>query len=337
MLSFLFRLFHRFQTQDEVTTDMQLTFEEARADARAGGWWSYARFAAREMGGLFRLPDRNRWWLKAAGWGLSGLAAGSLAAMFWPAQYTSEGTLIMEPSVISQDLLPRDTFDLNGLLEAELPAVRSRAVMTSVMTVYGLFPETRKRQSMEDAVEEMRNSMHVERTGTNVVRVAFTYGDRHLAQRVTQDLLARLIDKASRTRSAQVSGTVGFFQDRADQIGTAWADLNTTLQTTPATDPHYNMLVLARDRRRAEYELVEQKLGDAETLKQLNVRAEDRYLMILDPASLPAQSDTPPWSFRLGGLGCGLGLWLLSLLWRALWRTPRRTTGLIAAPVTEAV
>jgi hypothetical protein len=56
MLSFLYRLLSKFKKQDEMAQDMQRTFEEARTDALAGGWWSYGRFAAREIAGLFNLP-----------------------------------------------------------------------------------------------------------------------------------------------------------------------------------------------------------------------------------------------------------------------------------------
>lgn len=50
MLSFFYRLLSRFKAQDDITQDMRRTFEEARVDARARGWWSYSIFALKEIG-----------------------------------------------------------------------------------------------------------------------------------------------------------------------------------------------------------------------------------------------------------------------------------------------
>ena len=80
MLSFLYRLMNRLKSQDDLTQDMQLTFEEARAEARRAGWWSYLKFAAREIGGLFHLPSAKSLWIRVLGWSLAGLAAGWIAS-----------------------------------------------------------------------------------------------------------------------------------------------------------------------------------------------------------------------------------------------------------------
>jgi len=112
MLSFFYRLLSRFKTQDDLTKDMRRTFEEARADAWARGWWSYTAFAVREIGGLFNVPSTKTWWLRTAGWGLAGLAAGALVSYFLPVRYTSEATLRLVPAVVSQDFLPHETVDV---------------------------------------------------------------------------------------------------------------------------------------------------------------------------------------------------------------------------------
>jgi hypothetical protein len=77
MLTMLYKFLLRLRRQDDVTRDMLPTFEEAKADARASGWFSYAGFAIRELAGLLR-PQRpaKRRWPAVAAWGPGGLAVG---------------------------------------------------------------------------------------------------------------------------------------------------------------------------------------------------------------------------------------------------------------------
>ena len=177
MLTFFYRLLSRFKIQDDVTEDMQLTFEDARADARARGWWSYSIFAVKEIGGLLGLPTAERWWLRTAGWGLAGLAAGGIVSFFLPVRYTSESTLRLVPAMVSQDLLPRDAIDVERLLDTERAMVLSRDVITTVVNNLDLYHNSRQRNSMDEIVATFRKSVHIERTGPDLIRVAFAYGD----------------------------------------------------------------------------------------------------------------------------------------------------------------
>ena len=112
-----------------------------------------------------------------------------------------------------------------------------------------------------------------------------------------------------------------FFQDQVDKVGKSWLQAIASVKATPAIDPRYELLVLERDQKRKEYESAAQKLGTAETLKDLANRGQDIQLQLLDAATLPQQPDTPPSSIWLVGLGCGLGVGLLTAIWRALRRT----------------
>jgi len=328
MLTFLYRLLSRFKIQDDVTQDMQLTFEEARADARARGWWSYSIFAVKEIGGLLGLPTAERWWLRTAGWGLAGLAAGGIVSFFLPMRFTSESTLRLVPAMVSQDLLPHDATDAEHLLDTERAIVLSRSVITTVVNNFDLYPGYRKREPMDELVREFRKSVRIEPSGADLIRVVFTYGDsrpgeydRILAQKVVQDLNLRLISEMLTLRANLAAATVGFFQDEVDKVGHSWLEASAKVKATPASDPRYELLLLARDQKRKEYESAAQKLGTAETLKDLASRGQDIQLQLLDAATLPQQPDTPPSSIWLVGLGCGLTLGFLTGIWRALRRT----------------
>ena len=323
MLSFVYRLLSSFKTQDEVTQDMQLTFEDARTDARARGWWSYSIFSVKEIAGLIGLPTGERWWLRTAGWGLAGLAAGWILSFFLPIRYTSEATLRLTPAIVSLDLLPHDTVNVEHLLDIEKSAVLSRGVLTTIVDNFDLYPNHRKREAMDELVKEFRKSIRIERIGPNLIRIAFTYGDSRraadgiLAQKVVQDLDFRLIAEMLRQRSNSAIATAQFFKDQVDKAGESWLSLSATVKSTPASDARYELLVLERDQKRKEYESLAQKLGTAQTLVDSEHRGQGATLELLDAASIPYQPDTPLSVILLAGLGCGSIVGLLSALWRA--------------------
>lgn len=328
MLSFFYRLLSRFKTQDHITKDMQRTFEEARTDAQARGWWSYTGFAIREIGGLFSLPNAKLWWLRIAGWGLAGLAAGGLVSYFVPVRYTSEATLRLAPAVVPQDLLPHEAVDVESLLDSARPAVLSRSVITTIVVNFDLYPNSRKRYPMLEVVKEFRKSVRIERSGAKLIRVAFTYGDsasgggdRILANKVTQNLSGRVIVEHLLQKSRMAGDTVQFFQVQLEKVAQSWMKLSASLKATSASDPRYELLTLARDLKLKEYESLVQKLGAAETLRDSEQRGQGSKLELLDAASLPEEPDTAPSVIWLSGLACGLALGLLAKLWRALRRT----------------
>jgi len=321
MLFFFYRLLSRFKTQDDLTQDMQRTFEDARADARTRGWWIYTVFAVREIGGLLNPPNTRLWWLKIVGWSLAGLAVGWIASFIMPVRYTSEATLQLVPAMVSQDLLPHDALDAQNLLDRVKPVVVSRNVLVTIVNNFDLYKGERRYEPMEDVVEEFRKSVHIELSGANFIRVAFTYPDYLLANKVTEDLVSRIIAKMLTEKSNVSTENVQFFKDEVDQLGQSWLKLSASVKATPASDPGYELLLLARDQKRKEYESMAQKLGTAQMLRDLANRGQDVKLELLDAATLPQEPDTPPSVVGLIGLGCGLAVGLLTTLRRALRRT----------------
>jgi uncharacterized protein involved in exopolysaccharide biosynthesis len=275
-------------------------------------------FFRRQFG---RLPAAQRWLLRTAGWALTGLAAGFLISFLLPASYTSEATLRLVPAMISQDLVPHDTVDFGRLLASQKTTVLSRNVITTIINNLDLYPSDRKREPMEDVIEEFLKVVRIDSSGEKLIRVAFTYPEPVLANKVTQDLVSRIIAQMLTQQSNMSAESVQFFKDEVDQLGNSWLKLSASVKATPASDPGYELLVLARDQKRREYESMAQKLATAEILKDLANRGQDTRLELLDAASLPQEPDTPPTVVGLIGLGCGLAVGLFMALWRALCQT----------------
>ncbi len=184
----------------------------------------------------------------------------------------------------------------------------------------------------------MRKAIRIERTGDFGIRVAFTYSDfprrqddnRKAAQRVTQDLVSRLIDEVQRNQSNRTYQTAQFFKQRTDESVSSWEALNTQIRGLTPTDPLFDRLTLDRDLARKEYESLRQKLGEVQGLQEAEYRREGTNLGILDPASLPGSPDISATEIALYGLRCGLALGLIASLWLALRRA---SNGLLPAEI----
>ena len=233
MLSFIYRLLTRARERDEVTLDMIATFEEARADAQSRGRWSYFVFATRELAGLLGSPSRmiprTRWTL-IVGCALAGLALGAAAAYLLPASYTSEASLLITLPQIPGSLIPNLDAGFDGpSLETLRQRVTSRGTLTEIAATYDLYRHERAGKPTDVIAQEMRKAIRIERTGDFGIRVAFTYSDiprrqddNRKAQRVTQELVGRLIDEAVRNQSNRIFQTVEFFRDRTDESVRSW-------------------------------------------------------------------------------------------------------------------
>ncbi len=113
--------------------------------------------------------------------GIAGvLLAGIVAFLLMPYPYRSTATL---------KVTPLDTDAFVNLLEKAL----SHQALTNIINDQNLYRRERSSRPMEDVVEAMRRVIVVRPVGPNLARVSFSYEDPVQAQRVSQDLVARII------------------------------------------------------------------------------------------------------------------------------------------------
>lgn len=342
MLSFIYRLMVSLRSRDEVSADMLATFEEARADARSRGMWSYFLFGIRELAGVIgspRQPTPRSPWVVLAGWALVGLLGGIGASYLLPASYTSEGVLRLEPSEIpatlytNQDAL-LSTGDTDGRgLDSLRQSVTSRGKLTGVITTYDLYRHLRAREPLNAIVERMRKAIHIEKSGDFGIRVAFTYSDYpgrandlQITQKVVQELMARIMDERFRQQSNRVFQAVDFFQTRSGEAAAEWENLNRSVRGLPPADPHFDRLMLDRELARKDYESLRQKLAEAQEAQEIDNRKQGTNLQTLDPALLPDGPDTSRMEIALYGFGFGLLVGIVAWFFQALRRP---ATGLL--------
>ena len=113
--------------------------------------------------------------------GIAGVVlAGIVAFLLMPYPYRSTATL---------KVTPLDTDAFVSVLQAAL----TRNALTSIINDQNLYRRERSSRPMEDVVEAMRRAIVVRPVGPNLAQVSFSYEDPVQAQRVSQDLVGRII------------------------------------------------------------------------------------------------------------------------------------------------
>lgn len=120
---------------------------------------------------------------------IAGVVVAGAVAFLWPQQYRSTATLKLERA---------DLDALNRVAEAAF----TRSAFASTIVRYNLYPRERQRMQMEGVVDVMRQATWVTPIAPDLAQVSFAYEDPVQAQRVSQDLVGRIITANLSTQSA---------------------------------------------------------------------------------------------------------------------------------------
>jgi succinoglycan biosynthesis transport protein ExoP len=160
------------------------------------------------------------------------LVVSVVGGYLWPDTYISKGEIKVEPQQVPEALVhATTTHDMMDRINSMLETIESRASLTQIITTYNLYPKERSRETLEDVIDEMIKQIHIDPLGTQAgnrqvpaFAVSFSYTDRHLAQKVVQELIARFMDENFRNQSNQTYQTTEFMKEEAES---AQKDLDT--------------------------------------------------------------------------------------------------------------
>jgi uncharacterized protein involved in exopolysaccharide biosynthesis len=119
--------------------------------------------------------------------------------------------------------------NLNQLLSERITAIMqgvlSRSTLTNIIQTHDLYPRERRRIPMEDIIEQMRTRhiryglVNVQQSGKPVAAfpISFQYSDRYLAQKVTADIVSRLINENERETMTQSQTTTDFLTTEVEK------------------------------------------------------------------------------------------------------------------------
>ena len=311
----------------EFANEMLDVFDEAAAAERRAGPVAYARFCAREALGLvinLVAPEASMKHLRLTLYGsLAGLLiGGAIAAALANRPYMSTAFLHVVPPPVPERFVSALNIPVSVTRPSMLPVVLSRGNLSSIINAFNLYPDERRRLPMEDVVELMRSATHVTSPNSDTIEVSFTYPDRFAAQKVTADVVSRIMAEHIRSRVSVAIKTVQFMKDAVAVAGADWEEHLAHLRQAAREGQPIERLKLDTDIARQRYESLSAKLAEAQTAQTLEKYELGASLEVLDPASLPAESRNSIVLIAFAGLSIGglLGLlmsWILSLRPRA--------------------
>lgn len=167
---------------------------------------------------------RNWQWI--AGPVLACLTVATVAAFFWPNTFESSAAIRVVPPQVPERLVPTNVnLQMGERVRAMAQTILSRNTLTNIITTHDLYRKDRGRLPMEDVIENMRKDISINNirnlggrdNGSTAFQISFSYENRHIAQKVTRDLMTRFIDENIRERSQQSQMTTQFLREQHEE------------------------------------------------------------------------------------------------------------------------
>ena len=321
LYSVLLRLYPK-SLQEQYAMEMFEVHCEAAQQARSAGPWHYAVFCFREVFGLLfdvtktaplgRLPMTRFRWIALGG--LVGLGIAALTVNYVEA-YRSTAVLRIGQARISDRYVAGTPVDPQMLILRMRETLFSRASLVNIIQTYALYPREIRRVPIEDLIETMRQDLEIRTASEDTIRVAFTYRDRVLAQKVVSELVGRIFSEYEQSRKSEVTMAREFLSSRVEDTAREWADAEAAIKKAQVVGGGGGRLQLDLDLARDHYKSASDKLSEARTAAVMEARKLGPNLEMLDPASLPLSPTYNSGIVLLTGFGGGVVLgFLVSLL-----------------------
>jgi polysaccharide chain length determinant protein (PEP-CTERM system associated) len=166
---------------------------------------------------------RHKAWI--AGPAFLALVAAVVVAFMWPDTYVSEATVQVVPPQVPERFVPSNVnSEMSQRINQMAQNVLKRASLTNVIQSNNLYRSELQRKPMEDVLEQMKKDIKIspvvnlqQSTGHQPIsafRVSFEYSNRHLARKVTQELVNGFIYANISTQSTQVTATTDFLDEQ---------------------------------------------------------------------------------------------------------------------------
>lgn len=170
------------------------------------------------------MARRHSTWIFGPFW--AGIVISTVVAFLWPDTYVSSALIRVTSSQVPDRYVQTN---LNQLLSERITAIAqgvlSRSTLTNIIQTHDLYPRERRRLPMEDIIEQMKNK-HIRIGLVNVQQsqksvgafpISFQYENRYLAQKVTADIVSRLINENERTTISISQTTTDFLTQEVEK------------------------------------------------------------------------------------------------------------------------
>jgi polysaccharide chain length determinant protein (PEP-CTERM system associated) len=152
----------------------------------------------------------------------AGLSGAVTVAKALPSMYRSTATVLVERQQVPETFVrPSVTGELETRLQTVSQQILGRARLGDLILRLDLYPDLRRRHSLEAAIERMRRDIQLElkgaeQTGGRAVTIAFALSylgrDPETVARVTNTLVSFYVEDTLKVRERQATGTVEFLK-----------------------------------------------------------------------------------------------------------------------------
>jgi succinoglycan biosynthesis transport protein ExoP len=155
-----------------------------------------------------------------------GLVVATIVAYWMNDTYVSTALIRIVPQQVPESLVQNAVNQqLGDRINAMAETIESRTTLSSIISSYGLYKPELKREPLDDVIAKMQRSIHIAASGgiTNSGRslpafqLSFSYNDRHVAQRVCQELVSRFVNENTRNRYEDAVATHQFMNDEFEK------------------------------------------------------------------------------------------------------------------------
>ena len=229
-------------------------------------------------------------WIAAGG--LLGLLVASAFLDFgFEEQYRSTAVIRVYPGIVSEQFLPGRQLQMQNVVQRFAPHLLSRATLTNIIQTYGLYPSELRRIPLEDVIEDMRQNLKLLSGRDEKLMISFSYPDRFLAQKVTQDIVGRFIQEDQRFHKMSLGSVNDIFMGEADGANTDWIKAEEELRKAQVTGHLNSRLVIDVDLARDRYKTSKNRLAEVQRALSIAKQKLGPTLELIDPASLPMRPE----------------------------------------------
>jgi len=167
---------------------------------------------------------RNVRWIVAPAF--LGLVVATLVAYWMDDVFVSTALIRIVPQQVPESLVQNAVNQqLGDRINAMAETIESRTTLSSIINSYGLYKAELKREPLDDVIAKMQHSIRIAGSGgiTNSGRnlpafqLSFSYNDRHVAQKVCQELVSRFVNENTRNRYEDAVATHQFMNDEFEK------------------------------------------------------------------------------------------------------------------------
>jgi uncharacterized protein involved in exopolysaccharide biosynthesis len=275
------------------------------------------------FGGMFATMWQRKWWIVVPTV-LAAAVTGVTSYNFQPVRYQAHTTILVVPQRVSPNYVPPSvTTTIGDRLRTINQQIRSRAHLERIVEELNLYPERRKKDGMQDIVDDMSDDIAVEVIQGDVFRVAFTTDSPRTAQQVAERLAGLVIDEALTDSTVMAEATTDFIDSQIEVMREQILAQEKYLEALRVESRGRSLsqaYLIPYETLKESYKALLAKQQDAALAASLQRRQIGDQFRILDAARLP-EEPVGPSRFRTAVMGALVGL-VVGLVLVLLGRSP---------------